>query len=258
MTEPVDPGGVKSARRTITLLETVAARRDWMSLTDLRTATGFPRSSLHGLVRTLLDAGWLEADSAGNRVRLGVAALITGTGYLDRDPVVPRAARALERLRDASGHTTHFARLSGANVVYLETRQSPRAAPLISRVGRTLPAHTTALGKALLAEITEDEARRLLTDPLPSSTDRTVNSVDELVAELGAISAAGHAVERGEGTPEISCVAAVVPYRIPATDAISCALPTEIADAGEIGRVVDLVTATATELGRELRGAGIR
>jgi len=98
---PAESSGVKSARRAVDLIETFAANDVWLSLSDLHARTGFPRSSLHGLLRTLLEAGWLEADANTARYRLGVRALICGTAYLDRDAVVPFATEALERICEA-------------------------------------------------------------------------------------------------------------------------------------------------------------
>ena len=161
--------GVKSARRAVELLEAFGANHSWLSLTDLHHHTGFPRSSLHGLLRTLRDVGWIESDDAGTRFRLGVKALICGTAYLDRDPVMPYATEALEKLRDQIGYTCHFARLNGPDIVYLQTRESRTSAHLVSRVGRTLPAHATALGKVLLAELADGE----LTEVLPKHLKRS-------------------------------------------------------------------------------------
>src|SRR5207245_1033020 len=104
-------------------------------------------SSLHGLLRTLAAAQWIETDATGAKYRLGVRALICGTAYLDRDPAVPYATEVLEKLREQTGFTAHFARRNETEVVYLETRESRRSIHLISRVGRTLPAYATALGK---------------------------------------------------------------------------------------------------------------
>lgn len=251
-------GGVKSARRAVELLEAFAETGAWLSLAELHERTGFPRSSLHGLVRTLLEAGWLEIDEAGTRYRLGVRALICGTAYLDRDPVIPFATEALERLRSASGFTTHFARRNGAQVVYLETRESRHSVHLVSRVGRTLPAYATALGKALLAELTADEVARLVPEKLPPLTEHTLPTRSVLVAECALIRESGFAAEVGEGTPGIRCVAAVVPYRIPATDAISCSMPADRVDEAGVARVSELLLETTAELGRRLRGAGVR
>jgi IclR family acetate operon transcriptional repressor len=254
----VEPSGVKSARRAIDLLETFAANDVWLSLSDLHARTGFPRSSLHGLLRTLLDAGWLEADANTARYRLGVRALICGTAYLDRDPVVPYATETLELVREKTGFTAHYARRNGAEVVYLETRESMRSTRLVSRVGRTLPAHATALGKVLLAELTRDEIEAVLRGPLAALTPNTITSVEAMHAECTATRERGYGAEIEEGSLGIRCVAAVIPYRIPATDAMSCSMPIDQTTDDDAKRVGELLAETTAELGQRLRRAGIR
>jgi len=250
--------GVKSARRAVQLLETFAAEDAWMPLAELHTRTGFPRSSLHGLLRTLLDTGWIEADASGTRFRLGVRALICGTAYLDRDLAIRHATEALEKLRDATGYTAHYARRNLDQIVYLETRESRHSQHLVSRVGRTLPAHATALGKALLAELTEGEVAELLPENLPALTERTITHRDKLLAELADCREIGYATEHEEGTLDVACVAVPIGYRIPATDAMSCSMPAWQATTTEIARVGALLRDAADELGARLRRAGIR
>lgn len=250
--------GVKSARRAIELLEAFGRKHTWTSMTELHAQTGVPRSSLHGLLRTLRDLGWIESDDAGTRFRLGVRALICGTAYLDRDPVMPYATDALERVREQTGLTAHYARLCGADIVYLETRESRHSAHLVSRVGRTLPAYATSLGKALLAELSDAELTKLLPTQLPTLTDRTITDRETLRAELGVTRARGYATEREQGTPGVACAAAVVPYRIPATDAMSCSMPSDEATDAELDRVGKLLHDVAGDLSQQLRRVGIR
>ncbi|HEX4252655.1 MAG TPA: IclR family transcriptional regulator [Pseudonocardia sp.] len=254
----VAPAGVKSARRAIDLIETFAATDAWLSLSDLHARTGFPRSSLHGLLHTLFEAGWLQVDASGTRYRLGVRALICGTAYVDRDPVVPYATEALEQVREATGFTAHYARRYGAEVVYLETRESRHSIRLVSRVGRTLPTYATALGKALLAELTHDEIDALLPGALSPLTPHTMTSLPQLHTECATIRERGYATEIEEGTLGVRCVATVIPYRIPATDAMSCSMPIDkVTDADAI-RVGDLLMETTAALGARLRRAGVR
>jgi IclR family transcriptional regulator, acetate operon repressor len=250
--------GVKSARRTVELLEAFGSNHAWLSLTDLHLQTGIPRSSLHGLLRTLRDVGWIEADDAGTRFRLGVRALICGTAYVERDPVMPFATEALEMVREQTGFTAHYARLCGTEVVYLETRESRTSEHLVSRVGRTLPAHATSLGKALLAELAEDELTALLPATLPAFTESTITSREALRAELAVARERGFATEREQGTLGVTCAAAAVPYRIPATDAMSCSMPTDKVTEKELLRVGALLSEVSRDLSQRLRRAGIR
>jgi DNA-binding IclR family transcriptional regulator len=96
---------------------------------------------------------------------------------------------------------------------------------LYSAIGRRLPAHATALGKALLAARPADELDALLPGPLPALTPHTITDRTALHAELATIRDRGYAVDREENTEGIVCVARVVPLRDPATDAISLSIP---------------------------------
>lgn len=259
-------GPVKSAERTVRILQALAEPPYALSVAQLQERTGYPRSSLHALLRTLVDLHWIEPPAPGaggpgtpGGYGIGSRALLTGTAYLDRDPALPAAIAAIEAVRDETRCTTHVARLDGAGVVYLATREAADAHRGHSRVGRFLPAHATALGKALLAERTATELDALLPgDDLPRLTPDTVPTRAALEEELAGVRARGWAVERGQNLPGTVCVGARVEYRIPATDAISCSLPAAVATEEEVERVAGIVTAHAAALARELRAAGVR
>jgi DNA-binding IclR family transcriptional regulator len=253
-----DVPSVKSAERTVRILETLAASPTRLTLAELQERMGYPRSSLHALVRTLRELKWIEADASGSAFGVGPHALLSGTAYLDRDPALPYAYEALEDLRGEVGHTTHYARRDGAHVLYLASRDRRDSVRLFSRVGRRLPAHLTALGQALLAALTSDEVSEILPAKLESFTPNTIISHAVLRSELDAVRARGWAFEREQGTPGVACVAAAVDYRIPATDAISCSMPVEAATDKELNRIATAVVAHTQDLATTLRRAGIR
>ncbi len=136
-----DGGGaqVKSAVRTVELLEYFAGRPGMHSLASVQEAVGYPKSSLYMLLRTLVELGWVETDATGTRYGIGVRALLVGTSYIDGDEVVAAARPTLDRLSDDTTETIHLARLDGTNVVYLATRQSQHYLRPFTRVGRRLP-----------------------------------------------------------------------------------------------------------------------
>lgn len=250
---------VKSAERTVRLLEVLAASPTRLTLSELRDRMGFPRSSLYALVRTLRDLGWIEADRTGTRFSIGPDALRSGSAYLERDPALPHAAKSLEDLGKEVENTVHFGRRDGASVIYLATRESVDAVQCAYRVGRKRPLYLTALGQALLAELTADEADALIPPTLEPETEHTIVDRAKLHAELDAVRARGWAYEHEQGAPGVACVAAVVDYRIPATDAISCSMPAELAiDRAELDRIAKTVHAYARALGEVLRRSGIR
>jgi DNA-binding IclR family transcriptional regulator len=249
---------VKSAERTVRILETLAASPHRLTLSELQERTGYPRSSLHALVRTLRDLKWVEADETGSAIGIGPHALLSGTAYLDKDPALPYAYETLEDLRAEVGHTIHFARRDGAHVLYLASREPRESVRLVSRVGRRLPAHLTALGQALLAQLTHDEVHGLLPAELVAYTEHTITDRAALDHELDLVRSRGWAFESEQGTSGVACVAVAVDYRIPATDAISCSMPAELAVGDEPDRVAKSVLAHTQRLAATLRREGIR
>ncbi|GAA3885012.1 IclR family transcriptional regulator [Streptomyces sedi] len=216
---------VKSAVRTVELLEFFAGRPGMHSLADVQSAVGYPKSSLYMLLRTLVDLGWVETDATGTRYGIGVRALLVGTSYIDGDEVVAAARPTLDRIADDTGETIHLARLDGTNVVYLATRQSEHYLRPFTRVGRRLPAHSTSLGKALLATHPDEKVRELLPAKLEGLTEHTLTDREELIAELAVVRERGYAVDREENTLGLRCFGIAIPYRQPARDAISCSVP---------------------------------
>jgi DNA-binding IclR family transcriptional regulator len=253
-----DASPVKSAERTVRILETLAASPTRLTLSELQERMGYPRSSLHALVRTLRELKWVEADESGSAFGVGPHALLSGTAYLDRDPALRFAYETLEDLRSEIGYTIHYARRDDAHVLYLASRESRDSVRLVSRVGRRLPAHVTGLGQALLADLTEAEVDALLPATLESLTPQSITTRSDLHAQLDQVRRRGWAFEREQNTEGVSCVAVAVGYRIPATDAISCSLPADRATDAHVHEVASAVLRHTSELARTLRREGIR
>ncbi|MGW1256901.1 IclR family transcriptional regulator [Streptomyces sp. NPDC002513] len=221
-----DTGGVrevKSAARTVELLEVLAARGDRPArLQELADQLSVPRSSMYALLQTLISRGWVRTDATGSLYGIGLRALLTGTSYLDSDPHVRAVRPFLDEASEALGETIHLGRLDGMDVAYLATRESHAYLRTISRVGRRLPAHAGALGKALLAERPDDA---LPPGPYAALTPHTRTTRASLSADLAATRERGHAVDREESVIGIAGFGFALRYDTPAQDAISCSVP---------------------------------
>lgn len=213
--------GVKSAMRTVALLDFFARQGGMYSLTAIQQALGYPKSSLYALLRTLVQLGWVETDPTGTLYRIGMQALLVGASYIDGDPVVGMAHETLEWLAEATGETVHFGRLDGLDVVDLSSRPSRQDLRPVVRVGRRMPAHSTSLGKALLA----DRPSLVLPDELERQTERTLTDPRALAEELRRVRERGYAVDREENRTGVCCFGVVLRLRRPARDAISVTIP---------------------------------
>jgi DNA-binding IclR family transcriptional regulator len=250
---PDGPAAVKSAVRTVELLETLARAQRRLTLTELAGQLGYPKSSIHMLLRTLVGAGWVEADERGTAYGIGVRALLVGTAFLDRDVVNQVAAAHLAALRAHVNETVHLGRLDGSDVVYLASRESMHLLRSGSRVGRRLPAHSTAMGQVLLAQRSPEEVEQLLSAELEPVTPHTIVDRIALAAELQDVRVHQWASEREQDTLGLGSVAVAIPFGQPASYAMSCSIPlTRLTDAHK-REVVQALLQHAADIGAMLR-----
>lgn len=241
------PESVKSADRTVDVLELLAATEGRLTLSELQRRLGVPKSSLHGILRTLLARRWVETDQQGTAYGIGLRALRVGSAYLDRDPVVRAAGTVLARVRRQLDETVHLARLDGTEVVYLASRESQHHLRVTSRIGRRLPAYATALGKALLAARDWDEVATLLPDRLVALTDHTVTDPELLREEWRENRLRGWAYEAEQNTPGLVCFGVALPGR-PVIDALSCSVPKARLTDAHRTEIVEALIAAAEEI----------
>ena len=131
----------------------------------------------------------------------------------------------LDDLRQELDETFHVGRLDGIDVVYLATRESRQYHRAASRVGRRLPAHATALGKALLADRFGTDRERHVPNPLQAVTVNTTTDRALLEEQLETARIKGYATDDEENTAGLRCFAVALGYTRPAQDAISASVP---------------------------------
>jgi IclR family transcriptional regulator, acetate operon repressor len=248
---------VKSAARTVEVLDFFARHPGLHTLGSLQKSLGYPKSSLYVLLRTLLDLGWIETDPTGTLYRIGLRALLVGTSYIDTDDVVAGARSALDRLAAQTGEACHLARLDGSDVVYLATRESRHYLRPFSRVGRRLPAYATALGKSLLADRRDHEVRTILADPLTALTKNTLTDPLKLMTDLARVRRRGYAVDREESTIGLRCFGVALRYERPARDAISCSVPAARMSAERESQIVEELFQARDEIDRIMGSARV-
>lgn len=180
-----------------------------LTLEEISRVTHLPRSTAHRIIDQLVQSTWLEHSSCG--YALGRRAIALGGGERVHAELRAAAAPVLVDLMLSTGLVVHLGVLAGGDVLYLDKLGGRATAAVPSRVGGTMPAYTTALGKAMLAWVEPEEVDELVGRRLSRRTPNTVASLDALHGELHRIRGRGGlAIERGENHPDIGCVAAAI------------------------------------------------
>jgi DNA-binding IclR family transcriptional regulator len=240
---------IQSVDRAISvLMELQGARR--LGLTDLASRLGLANSTVHGIVATLVARGMVEQDPSG-RYALGVGVLRLGNVYLDSNELRLRSGPWAETLTERTGYAVRVGVLAAEHVLVLHHILRPDGSRQMLEIGVDIPAHGTALGKALLAYHPDPLGVLPPDTPLPRLTGCTIVDLDVLDRELAKIRVDGIAHAQDEIVLSESEVAApIFDSQGTAVGAIGVVLPTSELPADDL--VVGAVRQAAISISREL------
>jgi DNA-binding IclR family transcriptional regulator len=204
------PRLVPAVDRAVRLLDALAAARQPRSLADLARALALPRSSLHGLLGTLVALG-LARRNDDAEFALGPKALQWADAYAAQSDVLRAFDAQVDRFGALATETVMLATLDGADVLYLACRQGSRPLAVNFRVGGRFPAACTSSGKAMLATLPDEAVReRVGAGPLRRMTRHGVASVAALLRQLDGFRRQGWAVDDEETAEGMQCFGAAV------------------------------------------------
>ncbi|MDW8060915.1 MAG: IclR family transcriptional regulator, partial [Thermomicrobium sp.] len=197
--------------RAVACLNELARASDGLTLSELARAVDEPKSTLHAILATLVDAGLVVREDATKRYRLGPHVLTLAGAYARQSDLLRAFSEIARPLARELGETIQLAVLQGREVLYVGKQEGTQWVRLASEVGTRLPAHATSLGKCLLAWLPPQELDQLLASgPLVALTPRTITDPEALRAELALVRAQGYALDRGETLPDVWCFGAPV------------------------------------------------
>src|SRR6186713_959136 len=188
---------IQSVDRAIRILTALQGARR-MTLSELAGRLELPPSTVHGIIRTLVAQGMVVQEHRSGRYQLGPAVLRLGNVYLDTLELRSRAIPWAEDLARRTALAVRTGVLLIDDVVIIHHEPRPDGSRQMPEVGIVIPVHASALGKAMLAFLPEDEQRVLTSGALRSMTGETLTDPDALRAQLDAVRSEGVAVEQDE------------------------------------------------------------
>lgn len=216
------PSPVKSALRTLDIIEYVVARPDGAVAQDIAGALAIPVSSLSYLLNTLVDRGYLRRDGRRYAAGAGLERLRGATLS-----ATDRARPLVRALRTRSNETSSFFTRHGWEMEAVVTETADHSLRYSIAVGVRSPMHCLAAGKAMLAAMAEEELGRYFAEAeRPRFTPATIVEEAALRRELDAIRGFGVAVTREEFTPGICGIATLLRVDGQPVGSLSVAMPT--------------------------------
>lgn len=242
---------IQSVAHALDVMEQFFGDVDELGVTELSKRLKLHKNNVFRLLATLEARGYIEQNKATENYRLGIKCLHLGRRYIEHMGLVRQARPILAEVARKCRESTYVAVYRRDGVVPLEAVDpEDRAVRITSPVGRTLPLHCTAVGKAHLAFDTDEQLKSSLPENLRRYTERTIIDRGQLFAQLESVARNGYATDIGEYLDEVSSVAVPIrDYTRSVVGSLALAGPTHrIAE----DRITSEIAPLMLEAGREL------
>jgi DNA-binding IclR family transcriptional regulator len=209
------PAAATTTRTLLRGLDIIAALADadagGIGPSAIAEAVGLDKATVSRLLRTLVGGGWVRQDAVTRRYRLSGMILRLAANVRVHLDLRTIAAPHLRALREELGETVHLGAMEDLGVFYLDKLESPNSIQLVSRVGQVMPLHSTSLGKAIMAALSDDECEAKIArmDFVPR-TDHTITTAAAFRHEIARTRQRGYATDDRENEPLGACVAAAI------------------------------------------------
>ena len=202
---------VRALSRGLAVLSCLARSASPLAPGEIARLASLDRATISRLLQTLVHDGYVRKVARGRYALTSKLLELASAGGIAsglRDIARP----VMRELRDRCEETVHLGIVEGDRVVYIEKLEpSHQRVALVTSVGQSMPIYSTALGKAILAEMPA-AGRDAILDRITFTpkTNATITTRERFLDELSETHARGYAVDHGENLPDASCVAAPV------------------------------------------------
>lgn len=146
------PGPIQSIQRAAEVLKLLAhGGAHQLSVGEIARALDLAKPTVHGILRTLQEVGFVEQEVEGGKYRLGAALFQIGTSYLDGNELRAKALNWSDTLAMRAREAVRIGVMHGKHVLVVHHVFRPDNSRQTLDTGALLPWHATALGKALVA-----------------------------------------------------------------------------------------------------------
>jgi DNA-binding IclR family transcriptional regulator len=207
------------------ILHAIAEKPYSLRLIDLSKQLNINKSSMYSLLNTLEQLDWIRRDKA-DTFSLGPSLGSLAGGYYKSNDLISTFHYEAALTKVIFNETIQLAELVGKDVFYLAKEEVPSPVRLASEPGMRFPAHSTALGKVLLSDLSIDQLIQLFpVEPFAQITPHTIQMRQALIAELSSVAELGYGTDLEEAVLGFCCVATPIVKQGRVVYAVSCSMP---------------------------------
>jgi IclR family KDG regulon transcriptional repressor len=207
----MDEKKVQTLDRALDVIELLATVKDGFGVTEIGNHIGLHKSTVHRLLGSLSERGYVEKNLKNNTYKLGLKFMEISGLFLKQLELKTEALPFMRQLAEIIGQPGHLAILEGTDVIYIEKVELVNSIRMYSQIGKRVPAHCSAIGKVLLAGCDDLGLSRVMHNlSFERFTPHTLLTPEQLRKEVRQVAAAGWAVDNEEHESGIRCIAAPV------------------------------------------------
>jgi DNA-binding IclR family transcriptional regulator len=201
---------VNSLLKAIKIMHLFDASASRLSLAEISSQVGIPKSTAHSLLKTLHSEGYIEK-VGGDLYALGIAPLVLTQNIRVNVEIRDPAAPLLRELADSIRQSVYLTIKDGDYALYIYAIESPQRLLARTAVGDRVPLHCTSAGKAILSLLTDGAVKDIVTRVgLHEYTENTITDLDALQRDLESTRSRGYAIDRAEHEIGTYCIGAPV------------------------------------------------
>lgn len=245
--------GVQSVERSLDIIEVLATEPEGLGVSRLAEVTGLHKSTVHRLLATLLERGYVAKQQDGS-YRLGLKLIEAASCFLNGLELQTEARPYISQITRELGLTAHLGILEGDKVVYIEKMDVIANIKMYNQIGLRVPAYCSSLGKCLLCRYSREELDVIMKDSsFEKFTDNTITSMDRFHKEMIKVREEGWAIDNEESEYNHRCIGApIYDYRGDIIAAISASGNNVAVPEDKIAYIAGYIKDVAMSISKEM------
>jgi IclR family transcriptional regulator, KDG regulon repressor len=202
---------IQSLARGLDLMVMLADSDRPLGITEIARNLHLDKSTVFRLLSTLAGRGFIVQEPETRRYKPGLQIVALSRKVLDRTELRSIVKPFLKQLQQNTGETAHLALFTGNRAVYIDREDTDASLNVQTEIGQEAPLHCTAIGKALIAHLSQDELEKILENrELTRFTSRTITTIRELIPHLQTANERGYTLDDEEYHPGVRCISAPI------------------------------------------------
>lgn len=245
---------VQSLDRALCILESLSDYEEGLGITEISEKVNLHKSTVYRLINTLMYKGYITQNHSTNKYSLTLKLFKLGSKKIEKMDLVSVAQPYLKKLMEETGEVVHLAVRENNEIVYVAKVEPQKSIMMYTRIGMSKPMYCTAMGKAIMSELTDEEVQNIWSkSDIKKYTDNTIVDLSKLRKSLKDIKLKEYALDNQEVEVGIVCVGAVLKdYKSKICGAVSVSCSTISFSEEKLSNISHLILKYSKKISEEL------